>query len=116
MSHTKNGKLIGQAAHAERKEQAQYVADVQEAERKRRRAERDAEQAYCRKLAGEIRDAIGERAYNAWWKSAPDDNAGFIAAVETKHAEVMPCECSADDRDGACSPCRARNAHAEMPF
>jgi uncharacterized protein (UPF0128 family) len=111
MSHTKNGKLIGQAAHAERREQAQYVADVQEVERKRKQAEL----AYTHNLAQEVADLMGN-AYPEWWLNTPDDDAGFLAAVEAKHAQLMPCECSADDRDGACGPCRARNAATEMPF
>jgi hypothetical protein len=116
MSHTKNGRLIGQAAHVERREQANYIADMQEAERKRKHEVFAAERAYIARLGDAIIGIIGRSAYHAWWQCTPDDNAGFIAALEAKHAELMPCECSADDRDGACPSCRARNTASEMPF
>jgi hypothetical protein len=112
MAYTsKNMMRIGQAAHAERVEQAQYIADVQEAERKHKQAER----AYTHNLAQAVADLMGN-AYLDWWVNTPDADADFLAAVEAKYAELMPCECSADDRDGACASCKARNVAAEMPF
>ena len=40
-------------------------------------------------LAQDVRVLMTQAEFNAWWETLPNDNAGYVKAVEAKHAELV---------------------------
>jgi hypothetical protein len=85
MALSRHGKRLGMAAVLEIQDNRLYIQERQAAEIKRRKAQRDE----TNKINAVLHQFLSPRAYDEWWQTTPDDNAGFLAASRAKLTEVL---------------------------
>lgn len=85
MARTRNNKLIGAAAHAQKRDDLQAIMTADAIARAKLR--KDTLQA-CQSIA----DRLTPKAYAAWWKTTPDDDEGFYRAAVDKLSELETAE------------------------
>lgn len=85
MARTRNNQLIGAAAAAQKRDDLETVmtADAIARAQLRKRT-----MQACQYIA----DRIPPADYDAWWKTAPDDNEGFYRAAADKMSELEAAE------------------------
>lgn len=85
MARTRNNRLIGAAAHAQKRDDLQAIitADAIHREALRKRTAQA-----CQSIA----DRTTAEDYAAWWKTTPDDDEGFYRAAVDKLSELETAE------------------------
>jgi len=85
MARTRNNKLIGAAAAAQKRDDLEAVMTAEALRRERLRKQT---QQTCQSIS----DRIPADEYAAWWETTPDDNEGFYRAAQDKLSELETAE------------------------
>lgn len=85
MARTKNGKLIGAAASAQRRDD---LEEIDFSRHYRAKQLRKKTMETCQAIA----DRLTREEYLAWWETTPDDNEGYYRAAVDKLSELETAE------------------------
>lgn len=96
MARGPSGSLRGRAAVLDLTERRAEIVEEQIATVQKRRRVRELTEA----VLGEIANRMPPIAYNQWFQSTPDDNAGFLAAGQKKLSELIFQETQQKNRHG----------------